>query len=88
MSVYSRHTNKVQVITSPITGAAAVTPNDAADLPEITLALFVGVAGTLKLTMMDNSVVTYAAITAGRHHLRAKRVWATGTSATSMVAEY
>lgn len=87
-NIKSRHTGKVVVLSSPITGASAVTPNDATDLAEVTLALYVGTAGTLKVTMFDGSVVTYPAIAAGRHHLRVKRVWASGTSASGIVAEY
>lgn len=87
-NIKSRHTGKIVVLSSPVTGAAAVTPNDATDLSEVTLSLYVGTAGTLKVTMNDGSVVTYPAIAAGRHHLRVKRVWATGTSATGIVAEY
>jgi len=87
-NIKSRHTNKAQFLSSPITGAAAVTPNDSTDLPEVTLALFVSVAGAVKVTMMDGSVVTYPTLSAGRHHLRVKRVWATGTAATGLVAEY
>ena len=86
-NIKSRHTNKVVVITSPVTGGYAITPNDSTDLAEVTLSLYVGTAGTLKVTMMDGSVVSYAAIAAGRHPLRVKRVWATGTSATGLVAE-
>ena len=86
-NIKSRHTNKVVVIASPITGASAVTPNDSTDLSEVTLALYVGTAGAAKLTLMDGSIVTYAALAAGRHPLRVKRVWATGTTATGIVAE-
>lgn len=86
-NIKSRHTNKVVVIASPITGAAAVTPSDSTDLSEVTLALYIGTAGAAKLTLMDGSVVTYAALAAGRHPLRVKRVWATGTTATGIVAE-
>lgn len=87
-NIKSRHTGKAVVLSSPITGAAAVTPNDATDLSEVTLALYIGTAGTLKVTMFDGSVVSYAAIAAGRHPMRVKRVWSTGTSATGIVAEY
>ena len=73
---------------TPVPGAAAVTPNDSTDLNEITTSIYVGTAGTLKVTMVDGSVVTYGAIAAGRHPLRVKRVWATGTSATNIVAEF
>lgn len=86
--IKSRHTGKALVLASPVTGAAAITPSDSADLPECTLNLYVGTAGAAKLTMFDGSVVTYAALAAGRHPIRVVRVWATGTTATGLVAEY
>ena len=86
-NIKQRHTNKVVVMASPITGAFAITPNDSADLSEMTVNLYIGTAGTAKLTMFDGSVVTYANLAAGRHPLRVKRVWATGTSATGIVGE-
>ena len=51
-SIRSRHTGRNTFISSPITGAAAVTPNDATDLLETTLSLYIGTAGTLKVTMV------------------------------------
>lgn len=87
-NIKSRHTGKALVLSSPITGAAAVTPNDSTDLAEVTLALWISVAGAVKVTMLDGTVVTYASLAAGRHPLRVKRVWATGTAATGIVAEY
>lgn len=86
--IRTRHTNKAQTLSSPVTGAVAVTPSDSTDLAEISLNLYVGTAGTLKVTMLDGSTVTYGAIAAGRHPLRVKRVWATDTSASNIVAEY
>ena len=80
-------TGKSSIIVSPITGAFAITPNDATDLQEVTLSLFVSVGGAVKVTLYDGSVVTYANLTAGRHPLRVKRVWATGTAATGLVGE-
>jgi hypothetical protein len=87
-NIKSRHTGKALVLASPITGAVAVTPNDATDLPEFTLALYISVAGALKVTMFDGTVVTYPTMAAGRHMMRVKRVWATGTAATGIIAEY
>lgn len=87
-NIKSRHTGKAVVISSPITGAAAVTPSDSADLGETTLSIYVGHAGAAKLTMFDGSVVTYPHLAIGRHPLRVKRVWATGTVASDIVAEY
>lgn len=86
-TIKDAHTGKMAVNASPITTAFAITPNDTTDLAEITLSLYVSVAGALKVTMYDNSVVTYANIVAGRHPLRVKRVWATGTAATGIVGE-
>lgn len=81
------HTGKAVVLASPVTSAFAITPNDATDLAEITLNLYVSVAGAVKVTMMDGTDVTYANLAAGRHPLRVKRVWATGTTATGIVGE-
>lgn len=86
-NIKQRHTNKVVVMASPITGAFAITPNDSNDLSEMTVNLYIGTAGTAKLTMFDGSVVEYANLAAGRHPLRVKRVWATGTSAAGIVGE-
>lgn len=85
--IKTRHTGKAVALTNPITGCYTVTPNDTTDLQEVPISLYIGGAGALKVTMLDDSVVVYPAITAGRHNLRVKRVWATGTSATGIVAE-
>jgi hypothetical protein len=86
--IKTRHTNKNSVITSPVTGAVSITPSDSTDLTEVSLSLYIGVTGAIKVTLMDGSIVTYTAITAGRHPLRVKRVWATGTTTTGIVAEF
>lgn len=86
-TIKSRHTGQALVLASPITGAFAITPSDAADLAEVTLNLYVSTAGAVKATMFDGSVVTYANLAAGRHPLRIKRLWATGTTATGLIAE-
>jgi len=77
-----------QAVASPITGGAAVTPHDVNKLAETTISLYVGTAGTLKVGFEDGTTVTYAAIAAGRHPLRVNQVFATGTSATNIVAEF
>lgn len=86
-TIKDRNISKPPRISSPVTGAFAITPNDSTDLAEVTLSLYVSVAGAVKVTMFDGSVVTYATLTAGRHPLRVKRVWATGTAATGLVGE-
>lgn len=86
-TIKDRNISKPPRIASPVTGAFSITPNDSTDLAEVTLSLYVSVAGAVKVTMNDGSVVTYANLTAGRHPLRVKRVWATGTAATGLVGE-
>ena len=86
--IKNRKKTTPQVMTSPITGAEAVTPSDTVDLSETSTSLYVGTAGTLKVSFEDGTTVIYAAIAAGRHPLRVKRVWATGTSASNITAEF
>jgi hypothetical protein len=86
-TIKDRNISKPPRLSSPVTGAFAITPNDSTDLAEVTLSLYVSVAGAVKVTMFDGSVVTYATMAAGRHPLRVKRVWATGTAATGLVGE-
>lgn len=86
-AIKNRHTNHITAVVSPITGAFAITPNDGTDLQEITLSLFVGTAGAVKVTLFDGTTVTYSSLAAGRHPLRVKRLWATGTAATNLIGE-
>ena len=74
--------------------AYAVTPADGADLPSVAYGLIVGAAGTLKVdcgsdvgTQTNRVTVTFGALSAGQLlPLKVVRVYATGTSATSIVA--
>ena len=71
----------------PATRAVAVTPSDAVDLPWITRSLYVGAAGNVKVDMGDSGTATFVGVTAGTFMpVRAKRVYATGTTATNLVA--
>jgi hypothetical protein len=73
--------------TTPAEEAFAVTPSDSVDLQTISRGLYVGVSGNVKVTTFADSVVTFVGLAAGIiHPIRAKRVWATGTDATSIVA--
>lgn len=69
----------------PIVGAKSVTPNDNSDLPMTTRAIYIGVAGNLRVTMQTGDVVSFA-FGAGWHPIRVSRVWATGTDASAIVA--
>jgi hypothetical protein len=73
--------------TSLFTHGVAVTPNDNADLAAPCLALYIGSAGALVVTMADGTDVTFGAVTAGSLlPIRVRRVKATGTVASNIVA--
>jgi len=74
-------TGGMRVDGSSVRGAVAVTPNDASNLDGgATRGLYLGVAGDLKVTMADGTVVTFANLAAGVvHSLAVKRVWSTGS---------
>ena len=66
--------------------AAAVTTDDANDLPDgPCLWLYIGVSGDVKATVGGNPVV-FKAAPVGPLWVRAARVWATGTTATNILA--
>lgn len=73
----------------PAIKAVAVTPNDSTNI-STTVALYIGTAGTLKVTCADSDSTdcTFAAVSAGILPLKVIRVWSTGTSATNIVALY
>lgn len=71
---------------SPATHATAITPNDSTDLANVCRAIWVGTAGDLKVTTVGGDTVTFPALTQGWHPLMVSRIWATGTSASGIVA--
>lgn len=83
----TRHQGKDIILTNVVTSAFAIAPSDNTDLQEVTLNLYVSVAGAVKVTLQDGSTVTYPNLIAGRHPLRVSRVFATGTTATGLVGE-
>ena len=82
---------------TPMTSALAVTTSDASDLAppsgpaRPTRAVLIGGAGTVKVTMADGSTptITIPATACGvLIYLAVNRIWATGTTATNIVAFY
>jgi hypothetical protein len=60
-----------------------VTPDDATDLDDPSDALWVGGAGTVKVTTVGGQTVTISGVAAGTLlPIRVTRVWENGTSAT------
>ena len=77
----------VSSLDAPISAAVAVTPNDGADLAVISRALYIGGGGDLRVTLKAGTApVTFTAMAAGWHPIRARRVHAAGTTATDIVA--
>ncbi len=74
---------------SPASNAAAVTPSDTVDLAFASKRLWVGGTGAVKVNTVGGPAVTYTGVPAGAYlNVRASRVYATGTTATNIVAEY
>lgn len=76
-------------LTGPATAGFAVTPDDAADLPQVTRALYVGGGGTLAVQMMNGETLAFTGLQGGSLlPVRTGRVLATGTTATGIVGLY
>lgn len=68
--------------------AAAVTPNDSANLPSPGI-LFIGGAGNVKVDTIGGQTVTVNGVTAGTTlRLLVAKVYATGTTATNITVMY
>jgi len=71
----------------PALSAAVVVPNDAADLPNFSRMLYVGVSGHVKVTTLNGDVVEFKNVPVGMLMVQARRVWAApATSATDILA--
>ena len=73
----------------PALSAAAVTPNDSADLPNFARMLYVGVGGStkdIKVTTLNGDTVTLKNVPTGILMVQARRVWSAGTTATEIIA--
>lgn len=75
---------------APAMGAAVVTPNDSTDLTvSPTRSLWIGGAGNVNVDMADGTTVLFSGISAGTLlPVQVKRVRATSTTATLIVALY
>ncbi len=78
---------------SPVRFNEDVTPNDGADLPNVPRALWVGTQGDVRVTVAgdgtvaDGGTATYRGVQ-GWLQVHAKRVHATGTTASDIVAAW
>ena len=75
-----------QAPTSPAFEAFAITPHNSTDFDQVTRGIYVGGAGDVIAVMSDGTAVTFTGALAGSIlPVRAKRVNATGTTATALV---
>ena len=72
----------------PSRHAFAVVPSDTTDLAPraATKGLYIGTAGTLSVILMDGTTVNFPAVNTGHLTVQVKRVRATGTTATGIIA--
>ena len=81
--------NNVVDSSFPAINAAAVTASDSTNLTSLCRALYIGGDGNVAAVFPDDSVVTFSGLTAGSIlPVRVKRVNATNTTATNIVALY
>lgn len=73
---------------SPATNAYLTTPNDGMELEFFSRALNVSTSGTVRLTTVGGDVVTVFIVAGTAFPIRARRIWATGTTATDIVVLY
>lgn len=78
--------NRTRSPSDPAVTLNEVTPDDAADLPQATLALNVATPGTVRVTMVDGTVGDLSIHPGHAMAVRVTRVWATGTTATGIRA--
>jgi len=69
--------------------AAAITPNDAEELTNATSAIYVGIDGDLKVTLIGGQTITLKNLAAGMWHpIQATQILATGTTATDILGAW
>lgn len=66
-----------------------ITPNDAENLPHNTIAIYIGGAGDLKIDTVNGDNVLIKNLSSGIWHpIKAKKVYAAGTTATNILGAY
>lgn len=70
-----------------VKAAATVVPSNTVDLPNHSAnGLWIGVAGDVKVDLLTSGTVIFKAAPVGLLNVDAKRVYATGTTATDILA--
>ena len=80
--------------TAPAHNAFVVVPSDTTDFKDdagefVPRAIYVGVSGNIKVDMLGNgTAVTFSNVPVGMWSIRVSKLYATGTTATNIVAVY
>ena len=69
-------------------GVISVTPSDTVDLTKFARAIRANAAGTIKITCYDESFATLNFLAGETRAICARRIWATGTTATGIEGMY
>ena len=83
--MFSR-SNKVQA--GVATDLVPITPSDTTDLTEACWAIYVNVPGDIRIKTLRGTIVTLSAVPVGVLPVGASRVYATGTTASNLLAVY
>lgn len=89
MSITDRFLKKDGGSTAPARKAIPVTTSDSDLLVSIPRGLYIGVSGDVKVTLADdNTAVIFKSVPVGLLPVMVKQVFATGTTATNILALY
>lgn len=84
-----KYQGRADDITSPARGGFAITPSDSTDLTAETRAIYVGNAGDVAAVLASGDEVSFVGLAGGTVlPVRARRIKATGTTATALVGLY
>lgn len=76
-------------MTDPIENGFSITPSDTVDLTHPTRGIYVGASGNLKVILVSGDTITFVGLSSGTiHPIRVRRVFSTGTTATSILGLY
>lgn len=73
-------------LASPANRLITIAPSDSSDLPFVSRAINVATAGAVRVTTREGDTGTVFVAAGIAFPLRAARIWATGTTATGIVA--
>ncbi|MGI3211643.1 spike base protein, RCAP_Rcc01079 family [Roseovarius tibetensis] len=78
--------NRIKALSGPATDALPVTPDDITDLPHVAIGLYVETGGTLSIVTVTGETRSLAVADFSILPVGARRVNATGTTATGIHA--